>query len=143
MRKMDLVSEPRVFDPTEALQSLPGHPFTDAERERRGQLTVIVCPPEEDKARQEFAQQVDINRVVNQFGQNFHAMTPVSGFDQDLDLQGAFAARAAAADAWERIPLKVRERFPSWAQLMAADKDGSLAAFLKPAEPPASSPPAV
>lgn len=127
----------------EQFQSLPGHPFSDAEREERGQLCCIVCPPEEDKARQEFAQQVDINRVVNQFGQNFHAMTPVSGFDQDLDLQGAFAARAAAADAWERIPLKVRERFPSWAQLMAADKDGSLAAFLKPAEPPASSPPAV
>lgn len=112
------------------------HPLSDQERERRGRATLVMCTPEEDMARQEFKEQVDVNRVVSQYGTNLFVMNHRGEFHQELDLTTAYQAVEESRAAWAKLPKEVRERYGSWDALQTAAESGELSEFLKP--PPAS-----
>lgn len=84
--------------------------------------TAIVCDPSEDRARQEFKEESDVNVILRRFGAGgFEARPVVYGVqDLDLDLQGVYMAAEAASAGWQRLPEAVRRRYPSWVELMAA-----------------------
>lgn len=119
--------------------SIFGHPLSDQERERRGQATLIFCPPEEDKTRQEDNQNTP-QKMLDRYGPNFFAMNNRGFFDQDMDLQAIYAARDAAAEAYAALPQKVRQRYASIHEVARAAETGELSEFLKPV---AASAPAV
>lgn len=105
----------------------------------RSRASRLRCPPGEDKARQEFRDEVDVNSVVSRYGENFFA--PVNSgrdVDYDLDLMGAIEAVEASRAAWGKLPEKVRAKYRSWEQLQVAAHSGELAEFLKPSETPAA-----
>jgi len=95
----------------------------------------LACPPEEDKARQDLFPQTDVNRVVNVYGENFHAMSRPVGVDYRLDLQTAIAAVQQSVDEWQRLPEPIRREFVSWDRLVDAAHDGSLESFLEKLRP--------
>lgn len=95
---------------------------------------VIACDPAEDKARQEFKEDSDINVQMRRYGVG-HAFE-VGSVDYDLDLQASIEAVNAAHDAWRRLPANVRDKWPSWDALQAAAESGELSEFLKPAAAP-------
>lgn len=88
-----------------------------------------VCPPEEDRTRQEFKEEADINVILRRAGAGGFEARPVSyGVqDLDLDLQGVYAAVEVAQEAWERLPGRLRKRYPSWAELLPALERGEAA----------------
>lgn len=96
---------------------------------------VVVCTAEEDRTRQEFAAEADINVILRRFGAGGFEPRPVRFGVQDFndDLQGVMIAAREAQDAFERLPEKLRRRYPSWNELLPAletgeatlvDKDG-------------------
>lgn len=82
----------------------------------------------EDLARQEFRDETDINTILKRFGvTGLPARVPVFGEqDFDMDLQNALHAIDEAQDAWERAHPKVKERYPTWQQLLNAAQAGRL-----------------
>nr|QJB18809.1 MAG: internal scaffolding protein [Microvirus sp.] len=83
---------------------------------------VVVCDPSEDRARQEFKDECDVNVILRRFGAGgFEARPVVYGIqDTDLDLQGVYLAAEAAEAGWLRLPEKLRRRYPGWPELLAA-----------------------
>lgn len=83
---------------------------------------VTVCPPEEDKTRQEFAEDADTNVILRRFGAGGWEPRPVVYGIQDdrLDLQAAYAAVNEAQEAWERLPERLRKRYPNWGEVLSA-----------------------
>lgn len=130
-----------VSEETGETYSIFGHPLSDQERERRGQATMIFCPPEEDKTRQED----NVNtpqKMLDRYGPNLFSMNNRGHFDQELDLQAVYDARAAAQRAYEALPAKVRERFRDIHEVARAAETGELSELLKPVADPAPAPPA-
>lgn len=120
-----------VSEETGETYSIFGHPLSDQERERRGQATLIFCPPEEDKTRQED----NVNTpqaMLDRYGPNFFAMNNRGQWDQELDLDAVYAAKAAAQQAYDALPLKVRQKYASIHEVAAAAQSGELSEFLKP-----------
>lgn len=80
-----------------------------------------------DMARQEFAQEADINYMLNRFG-----ITPARGdptfgeWDDTLDLQQALTSVAEARTAYRDLPETLRQKFNSMEQLLTAYNNGSL-----------------
>jgi hypothetical protein len=96
----------------------------------------IACTPEEDRARQEFAKDADINILLKRFGVNLPVRHPEYGVvDFDLDLQGAYRAVQEAREGFARLPAHLRERYPSWELLMAAVANGEAVSLTPPEEP--------
>lgn len=82
----------------------------------------VRCDPAEDKARQEFKDESDVNVLLRRFGAGgFEARPVVYGTqDFDTDLQTVYAAAAVAQDGWLKLPEHVRRRYPGWPELLAA-----------------------
>lgn len=60
---------------------------------------VIKCSEEEDKTRQEFKDEADVNKLLSRYGVNVPQLRPVYGeVDTDIDLQGAYLAAQEVAD---------------------------------------------
>lgn len=81
----------------------------------------IVCT--EEGARQEFAQEADINYQLERILRGERpALRPMQfgEIDFDLDATAAHQIVQAANAAYDRLPLAVRQRFPSWQALAAA-----------------------
>lgn len=96
----------------------------------------LVCTEAEDRARQEFAKDSDINLLLKRFGLNLPVRHPEYGeVDFDLDLQGAYRAVAEAREGFARLPAHLRERYPSWEALMAAVANGEDVSLEPPKEP--------
>lgn len=114
--------------------SIPGHPLSDQERERRGQLTIIACDPSESRTRQEDRDVNSIEMMVARFGPNFWTMNQRRDgeFDQDLDLQRVLEVRAEVSAAYARLPQVLRDRFKTLEEVAAAAERGELSAILKP-----------
>lgn len=130
-----------VSEETGETYSIFGHPLSDQERERRGQATLIFCPPEEDKTRQED----NVNtpqKMMDRYGPNFFAMNNRGHWDQELDLQAVYDAEDAGRRAYEALPAKVRERYASIHEVVRAAETGELSELLKPVADPAPVPPA-
>lgn len=99
---------------------------SDAMIERASDEAGISFDPAEDKARQEFAADSDVNTVLRRFGAGGFEVRPVvyGTQDTDLDLQTVYAAVAVAEDAWAKLPKHLRSRYPGWPEVMAAMDKG-------------------
>lgn len=84
--------------------------------------TAISCPPEEDKARQEFKDEADVNVILRRFGAGgFEPRPVVYGIqDTELDLQSVYLAAEEAQAGWLKLPEHLRRRYPGWPELLAA-----------------------
>lgn len=85
-------------------------------RDQRSRDTGLSIDPDEDRAKQEFKEETDINTILRRFNitgqlpQNVRA--PVYGdFMEVHDFQTAANAIAAANEAFEEMPAEVRRRF--------------------------------
>lgn len=102
--------------------------------------TGIACTAEEDKARQEFKDEADINWLLRKYG----ALPPVQSFpqgevDYDLSLLDAKMAMEEARAAYEAFPRVLREQL-SFQGFLAAVANGSFKIEEKsPAAPAGSS----
>lgn len=97
-----------------------------------------------DMARQEYAQEADINYMLSRFGITQPRGAPTYGeWDDTIDLQTAIAAVETAQEAYRELPEELRRKFGSMTDLIAAINNGSLV-IKKDAEqpPPAAVPPA-
>lgn len=86
----------------------------------------ISCTKEEDRARQEFKNEADINWLLRKYG----ALPPVQSFPQgevdfDLSLLDAKMAIADARSAYEAFPRVLRENL-SFAGFLEAVANGSF-----------------
>lgn len=91
-----------------------------------------------DMARQEFAQEADINYMLSRFG-----VTPVRGaptygeWDDSIDLQIALESVREARDGYRTLPPELKQKFNSMEELLKAVDNGSLVLTEKPTQPPA------
>lgn len=113
---------------------------TPEERDRRSFASGIVCDLDADATRQEYAEQADINWIVNRFGGNLvTGLKPQFGHnDFDTDLMGALETLAAARDQYDALPEKLRQAYPSISSLVEALDRGDLT--LTPVTPPSEAP---
>lgn len=110
----------------------------------------LACPPGEDRTRQEFKDEADVNVILRRVGAGgFEPRPMVYGVqDTDADLQTIYAAAAVAQDGWLKLPEHLRRRYPGWPELLAAvdrgeaslvDPDGVVSEPPKDLVPPVSS----
>lgn len=120
------------------------HPLTQIDspedRDRRSRETVIVCDLDADATRQEFAQEADINWLVQRYGANFAGGVPVryGDHDFDLDLTSAYEQLSAAQATFNDLPPKLRKAYPTITSLMEALERGDLT--LTPSNPDSEAP---
>lgn len=116
---------------------------------RRFQLN---CDPAQDRTRQEFKADTDVNTIIKRAGMIPPGREPLYGghHDFDLTLQEGIAAVNGARQAWARIPFEIRKKYPTWEAVTAAiskkelEVKGGRLGFVKPAEPtPPTATPAV
>lgn len=80
-----------------------------------------------DMARQEFAQEADLNYMLSRFGITPERNAPTYGeWDDTLDLQSALTSVAEARMAFAGLPPELREKFGSMEELMRAYNNGSF-----------------
>nr|QJB20329.1 MAG: internal scaffolding protein [Microvirus sp.] len=137
------------------------HPLTQIdspeERDRRSLESGILCDLDADPTRQEFAQEADINWLVQRYGGQFAGGVPPKYGDNDfdIDLTTAYERMAEAQAMFDALPLKLRQAYPSITSLVEALEGGELsltpdnpvseapAATQEPEKPvPAGAPPA-
>lgn len=90
----------------------------------------LACDPNEDKARQEFKEDTDVNAIVRRFGANAFAdprNQQYSVTDFNLDLQALLEARRSAEIAFQSLDPELRKGLPTFEQFMAALAVGDLA----------------
>lgn len=101
----------------------------------------VRCTADEDRARQEYAKDADINILLKRFGVNLPVRNPEYGeVDFDLDLQGAYRAVADAREGFSKLPAHLREKYGSWEALFSAIGNGEVIT-LTPSEDSAAVPP--
>jgi len=99
----------------------------------------LVCPASEDRARQEFKEEADLEFQIRRFGAGlpFEA----NSVDYTMDLTKAYDLVERAQAAWSELPRPVREQYANWREVEAAAVSGQLESFLKgladPGAPPA------
>lgn len=80
-----------------------------------------------DTARQEFAQEADINYMLNRFGITPERNTPMFGeWDDSIDLQQALTSVAEARTAYRDLPDALKQKFSSMEELLTAYHKGAL-----------------
>lgn len=86
----------------------------------------ISFPVGEDRARQEFAEESDVNVILRRFGAGGFQVRPVQyGIqDLDLDLQSVYDSASVASEAWEKLPERLRNRYAGWPELIQAVEAG-------------------
>lgn len=112
------------------------HPPTKDQSDIGVDNPTLDCSDLPDTARQEFAQEADINYMLSRFN-----ITPARGapqfgeWDDTIDLQTAITATREAREAYRRVPKELREKFSSMEQLLQAIETGALQIREKPEEP--------
>lgn len=99
---------------------------TDAEREYYGQLTCISSPEGEDKARQEFKKESDINELLRRFGAVPPPRIPGGEWDFDTDLASAFDSVRRVRDGYRTLPAELREMYRTPQDLIQAILAGEV-----------------
>lgn len=80
-----------------------------------------------DMARQEFAQEADINYMLSKFKITPERGAPTYGeWDDTIDLQTAITSAREAQAAYRRVPKELRDKFNSMEELLTAVENGSL-----------------
>lgn len=82
----------------------------------------------ETKVRQELKEEADINSILQRAGVNpLQTRQPFYGeVDYTIDLQGAYRAVQAAADAYSRLPEHIKEQYPDWESVVQAVEAGKI-----------------
>jgi len=92
--------------------------------------TGLVCPPEDNRTRQEFKDEADINTIVARFYPFAPPTARVPQFgeqDMSLDLHSAMLAVQDAKEAYGTLPESLRSQYPTYADFVSAVADGRLA----------------
>ena len=85
--------------------------------------------PAEDKTRQEFAQEADLNHMLERFGVGAVPQRPTHygvEIDYSQDLQGAYRALSDAETARQGLPKELRDQFPTTDAFLQAAGSGLL-----------------
>lgn len=100
------------------------------------QQSALICPPEDDRTRQEWKQDADINHLMQRFGVGVPQKQQTYGLtvDYNLDLQAAYDAVAQAKHAYRNMPDNLRAKYTSWQTFLNAISSGQLK--LELTEPP-------
>lgn len=87
----------------------------------------------ETLTRQEFKDEADLNILLSRFGANAMSRQPEWGGETDftLDLQGALAAIAQAKEADLQVPPELREKYPTWRDVLNGAETGEYQTDLK------------
>lgn len=86
----------------------------------------IACPPQEDKARQEFRDEADVNLLLKRYGA-IPNPKPVGGeWDFSTDLQGAYALLNDAKRLFQDFPQPLRSQYRNWQNVYAAIMSGEI-----------------
>lgn len=104
----------------------------------------LDCSDSKDATRQEFKDDVDVNKLLAKFGVGVPRRQGVFGTETDynIDLQQALDSIRAAKQAWRGMPKDVKNRYKSWQALLGAVDRGDLTINLEePPEPPKTVPP--
>lgn len=81
----------------------------------------------EDMARQEYAQEADINYMLSRFGVTPRRGDPTYGeTDDTVDLQNAIHSVREARAGYYNLPKEIREKFPNMESMLAAIENGSF-----------------
>jgi len=107
----------------------------------------IVFDELEDKTRQEFSKECDVNHILAQHG---YVMRPVvyGTHDFDSDLTGQMQSRSIFQAWFESAPVEVREAYPDLGSFLAGIGSGAFKTGLEASEgtseasSPSASPPA-
>lgn len=122
------------------------HPFLPVQQ-LRGQMDLLSadakaamfgvrCPPGEDVTRQEFKEECDTAHQLRRFGagQAFERLRPANGeINFDLDLLTAQLAVQPAREAYARLPLELRQVYPTLTSFVRAVESGEVRATETPA----------
>lgn len=92
----------------------------------------LACTPEEDKARQEFKAEADINVLLRKYGAVPQRPLSYGEVDFDLDLHTAINAVSQASLGYASLPEHVRRKFPDLPSLFAAIANGEAVDFTAP-----------
>lgn len=95
-------------------------------REVVGLEAGIKCTAEEDKARQEFKDEADINVLLRRYGA-VPPPKPLGGeWDFDQDFQAGLNATRELAEGYAKLPRQLREAYPEPLDLIAAVLRGEV-----------------
>jgi len=89
----------------------------------------LNCPPEDNRTRQEFKDEADINNVVARFYPFAPPQARVPQYgeqDMSLDLHGALMAVQDARESYASLPASLREQFPTYSDFVNAVADGRI-----------------
>jgi hypothetical protein len=111
--------------------------------------TGVDCPPEEDKAVQSYAREVDINELVKRFGITgdipvAKELAEYGDFSEVVDFQTAMEQLRRGAEAFESIPPLVRKKFNNdpgefWLYLQTAETEALVElGFIDPSQVPSN-----
>lgn len=110
----------------------------DGQQEVYSDAAAILTPEDDGKARQEYKNDADVNRILAR-----HGVGPVpqhqtfySEIDFDLDLQGAITATQAAQEAYSRMPMTLRKKYPTYLDVLNGIKSGQFRIDLSVANDP-------
>lgn len=87
---------------------------------------VLACPASEDKARQEFKDEANINHLLKRYGALPPAVPPGGAFDFDVTLQDGLNAIQDVAQGYANLPRDVRQAYPTPLDLVAAVLRGEV-----------------
>ena len=93
------------------------------------QASGLNCPPEDNRTRQEFKDEADINNVVARFYPFAPPQARVPQYgeqDMSLDLHGALMAVQEARESYASLPASLREQFPTYSDFVNAVADGRI-----------------
>lgn len=96
----------------------------DGKGDYYSQLAAEMLPVEEDLARQEFAQEADVNVYMARYGGLPTGQLTYGEVDYDLDLQTGLNATREAQAAWANLPEQLRLKYGEWANLLHAMQTG-------------------
>lgn len=129
-----------------AKNAMPFHWRTqvDHHTDELAEVTGLACPEDEDRTRQEFAEEADVNVLLRRYGAVPMGEATYGEFDYDVHLHQAVNGVRQARDDYRRMPAEVRNQFPTFEAFMAAVEDGRLEITTEPAvkqpEPPVEQP---
>lgn len=95
------------------------------ERDALSERTALVCDPAEDKTRQEFKAECDIQTILRS-----HGIMPrpvqYGAVDFDIDLHSAYQSVTALKSGFARLPEAVRSKFGTFDGVVEALSQGEL-----------------
>lgn len=87
----------------------------------------LVCPPEEDKTRQEFRDEQDVNLLMQRYGASIPQQPVQYGeVDFDLDLHTAYGAVQRVREGFNSLDPALRVKYPTLDHLVAALATGTV-----------------